>query len=111
MLILGLDFETTGLNIPTIGVTEIGMVFWDTNLRAPIKLFGAVVDPGTQAVWEPGVEKINNLTPTICSNYGMPDDKALKYVLSWYGSCDVACAHNGNSFDRPVLDAWAARYG
>ncbi len=111
MLILGLDFETTGLNIPTIGVTEIGMVVWDTELHAPIKLFGTLVDPGPSAVWEPGVEEINNLTPTICSKYGMADEKALKQVLSWYGSADVACAHNGTVFDRPVLDTWAAKYG
>ena len=111
MLILGIDMETTGLNIPTIGVTEVGMVVWDTTLRAPIKLFGTLVDPGPKAIWEPGVEKINNLTPKVCSDYGMPDDKALRYVLSWYGSADVACAHNGTVFDRPLLDEWAARYG
>jgi len=111
MQILGIDFETTGLNIPTIGVTEIGMVVWDTDLHAPIKLFGTLVDPGPSAVWEPGVEKVNNLTPALCDKHGMAEDKALKYVLSWYGSCDVACAHNGTVFDRPVLDAWAARHG
>lgn len=111
MLILGLDFETTGLNIPTIGVTEVGMVVWDTNLHAPIKLFGTLVDPGPTAIWEPGVEKINNLTPQICNQYGMAEDKALRYVLSWYGSADVACAHNGTVFDRPVLDTWAERHG
>lgn len=87
------------------------MVVWDTTLRAPIKLFGTLVDPGPQAIWEPGVEKINNLSPAICSKYGMPDDKALRYVLSWYGSSDVACAHNGTVFDRPLLDVWAERYG
>lgn len=111
MLILGLDFETTGLNIPSIGVTEIGMVLWDTGLNAPIKLFGTLVDPGTYAVWEPGVEKINNLTPEICSKFGMEDEKACKYVLSWYSSADVACAHNGGAFDRPLLETWAERYG
>ena len=111
MKILGIDFESTGLNIQTIGVTEVGMVVWDTALRAPIKLFGTLVDPGPKAIWEPGVEKINNLTPEICSAQGMADDKALRYVLSWYGSADVACAHNGTVFDRPLLETWAARYG
>jgi DNA polymerase III subunit epsilon len=111
MLILGIDFETTGLNIPTIGVTEIGMVLWDTTLRAPIKLFGTLVDPAPNSIWEPGVEKINNLSQDVCSRFGMEDEKALKYVLSWYGSADVACAHNGNNFDRPLLDVWAAKYG
>jgi DNA polymerase-3 subunit epsilon len=111
MLICGIDFETTGLNIPTIGVTEVGLVLWDTDLHAPIKLFGTLVDPGSYAVWEPGAEEVNNLTPELCDKYGMEDEKALKYVLSWYGSADVACAHNGNFFDRPLLDKWAERYG
>lgn len=110
MLILGLDFETTGLQISTIGVTEVGLVVWDTDLHAPIKLFGTLVDPGPDAIWEPGVEKINGLTPEICKEYGMSEDKALRYVLSWYGSADVACAHNGNVFDRPLLETWAARH-
>jgi DNA polymerase-3 subunit epsilon len=103
--------ETTGLNIPTIGVTEIGMVLWCTELNAPIKLFGTLVDPGSYAKWEPGAEKINGLTPEVCSKFGMEDEKALKYVLSWYGSADVACAHNGNNFDKPLFETWAARYG
>lgn len=111
MIILGIDFESTGLNIPTIGVTEVGLVLWDTVLKAPIRLFGTLVDPGSYAVWEPGVEKINNLTPKVCSDFGMEDEKALKYVLSWYGSADVACAHNGNNFDKPLLETWASRYG
>jgi len=111
MLICGIDFETTGLNIPTIGVTEVGMVLWCTELNAPIKLFGTLVDLASYAVWEPGVEKINNLTPQVCSQFGMEDERALKSVLSWYGNADIACAHNGNSFDKPLLEAWAARYG
>jgi DNA polymerase III subunit epsilon len=111
MLILGLDFETTGLDIPNIGVTEIGMVLWETSLNAPVRMIGMLVDPGSYAKWEPGVEKINNLTPAIVSKYGEADERALKYVLSWYGSADIACAHNGNNFDKPLLEKWASRYG
>jgi DNA polymerase-3 subunit epsilon len=97
MLILGIDFETTGLNIPTIGVTEIGMVLWDTEMHAPIKLFGSLVEPGSYAVWEGATE----FTMAAVDVNG----------ITWYGSADIACAHNGNFFDRPLLDAWAARYG
>jgi DNA polymerase III subunit epsilon len=111
MLILGLDFETTGLNIPTIGVTEVGMVVWDTELHAPIKLFGTLVDPGPDIIWEPGATKVNKLTPEVCAKYGMSDEKACRYTLSWYGSADVACAHNGNVFDKLILEKWAKHYG
>jgi len=111
MIILGIDFETTGLNIPTIGVTEVGMVLWDTDLAAPIRMVGMLVNPRYDAVWEPGVEKVNNLTPAICEKHGSDDEKTCKQVLSWYGSADVLCAHNGNNFDKPLLDTWATRYG
>ena len=111
MIILGIDMETTGLDIPTIGITEIGMVLWDTTLRAPVKVYGFVVDPGPGAAWSPGVEKINGLSPELCAEYGMHDERALRLVLSWYNGAEVACAHNGTVFDRPLLEAWAARHG
>jgi|SRR5271157_1016305 len=111
MLILGLDFETTGLNIPTIGVTEVGMVLWNTELKAPIKLYGTLVDPGPDVVWEPSAIAVNNLTPELCTQYGMQDEKACRQVMSWYSSADVCCAHNGNVFDRPILNKWATKYG
>lgn len=110
MLILGIDMETTGLHVATIGVTEVGLVLWDTGLRAPVKVYGFLVDPGP-VVWEEGVEKVNGLTPQVCALHGMEDERAFRMVLSWYDGADVACAHNGAAFDRLVLEAWAARLG
>ena len=111
MLLSGLDFETSGLTIGKVGVTEVGIVLWDTDLRAPIKIDGYLVDPGSDAVWEPGVEKINGLTPEICTKYGIQDDKALRQFLFWYKMADVAVAHNGSVFDRLILKHWAEKYG
>ncbi len=87
------------------------MVVWDTEQHTPIKLFGSLVDPGSDVIWEPSAMTVNNLNPEICSKFGMSDEKACKYVMSWYGSCDVACAHNGNVFDRLILIKWAEQYG
>jgi DNA polymerase-3 subunit epsilon len=87
------------------------MVVWDTVLRAPIKMVGMLVDPGPDVVWEPGALAVNNLTPELCTQYGVSDEKACRQVVSWYSSADVACAHNGNAFDRPILLRWAAKYG
>lgn len=103
--------ETTGLNIPTLGVTEIGMVAWSVELHAPIKLYGSLVDPHKECVWEPGAAAINNLTPELCSQYGMEDEKACRQLMSWYSSADVCCAHNGNAFDRLIVEKWATKYG
>jgi DNA polymerase III subunit epsilon len=113
MLILGIDFETTGLDIQNIGVTEVGMVLWDTENRTPVKMYGTLVDPGKYAIWEPDVlaGKVNDVSPEICAKFGEPDERACRSVLSWYSNADVACAHNGNVFDRLLLDKWASRYG
>lgn len=110
MILLGLDFESSGLQIGSIGITEVGMVKWDTDLCAPIQMTGYLVDPGPEVTWEPGVEKINGLTPQICDKYGMPDERAARTMLSWYQSSDIAVAHNGLEFDKPLLQWWAQKY-
>lgn len=110
-MLCGIDFETTGLKIGVVSVTEVGLVLWDTDLRSPVKLAGFLVDPGPNAVWEPGVEKINGITPELCAKYGMPDEKAIRQLLFWYQNADAAVAHNGLEFDRLVLKYWAEKYG
>jgi DNA polymerase-3 subunit epsilon len=111
MLILGIDFETTGLDPFVHSVTEIGMVLWETEIHAPIKVFGYLVDPGEQAVWDPEVLAITGITPKVCKKYGYPYERALKQVLSWYQGADMACAHNGTRFDRPFFNAWCKKFG
>src|SRR5208282_1970744 len=112
MLILGKDYETTGLDPDVHSVTEVGMVLWDTDLRAPIKIMGFLVDPGPNAVWDPVVLQINpSITPELCAKYGYQSERALKQILSWYQPADVACAHNGTRFDRLFFNAWCQRHG
>lgn len=110
MVLLGLDFETTGLKIGVVSIVEVGMVLWDTDLHAPIKVAGFLVDPGLKATWEPGVEKISGITPEMCSKYGMEEEKAVRQLLFWYQNADAAVAHNGLEFDRPMLQWWAEKY-
>ena len=48
-------------------------------------------------IWEPGALEVNNLTPEICLMIqACRMRKAARRSLRWYGSSDVACAHNGN---------------
>jgi DNA polymerase III subunit epsilon len=110
MLLLGLDFETTGLDTTKSSVVEVGMALWDTDLHAPVKLAGFLVDPGP-VVWEPGAAAKNGLSPELCAKYGMVDETALRQVLSHLKLADAVVAHNGNNFDFPLLESWAKRYG
>ena len=110
MIVCGLDFETTGIQT-TASVTEVGLVLWDTSIAAPIRVTGYLVNPGDDAIWEPGVKEINKITPSLCAEYGTESSRALKQVLLWIQQADIVCAHNGLAFDRPVLKRWAERYG
>ena len=111
MLILGIDFETTGLDPNTHSITEVGQVLWDSDLHAPVKVVGHLVNPGEQAIWDPITTAINGITKEHCEKYGQPDERALKQLLLWYQQADMACAHNGTRFDRLFFNTWCARYG
>lgn len=111
MLIIGGDFETSGLSVEKNAITEVGMVLWDTDLRAPVKVMGYLVNPWAGCEWDPITSQINGITPELCAKYGYEDERALKQFLLWYQMADMACAHNGRRFDRLFFNAWCARYG
>jgi hypothetical protein len=71
MILCGLDFETTGLQIGKVGITEVGLVRWDTELGAPIQMTGFLVDPPKDAIWEPGVEKLTTSPPPSATNMAL----------------------------------------
>jgi DNA polymerase-3 subunit epsilon len=110
MLILGKDYETTGLDPTVNSITEVGLVLWETDLHAPVKVMGFLVDPGPDAVWDKCIGDMTGITPELCAKYGYPSERALKQVLSWYQMADVACAHNGAKFDRPFFNNWCKRH-
>lgn len=99
-----------GLEIGKVGVTEVGLCKWDTDFNAPVQMVGYLVNPGPEAVWEPGVENLNGLTPEICSKFGVSDEDALMRLLPWFQEADAIVGHNGLKFDRPLLEHWAGKY-
>jgi len=109
VLILGLDFETTGGDPAIHRITEVGMVQWDTDLRQPIKVMGYLVNPGA-AVWETEIVERFPKMPELASKYGIDDLKAAKQFFLWYQAADTVCAHNGIKFDKGFMQAWADRH-
>lgn len=111
MVILGIDFETSGQNPDVHSVVECGMVLWETDLRMPLRVWSHFVYT-PNAIWEPGASDSNGgITQEYCRLYGKDSLYVLKTLLSWYGQADVACAHNGAAFDRLMFNAWCDRYG
>jgi DNA polymerase III alpha subunit (gram-positive type) len=110
MLILGLDFETTGGDPKIHRITEVGMATWDTDLRQPIKIMGYPVNPGPDAIWEVEVLEKFPQAPELSVKYGVDDLRGAKQFFLWYQAAEIVCAHNGIKFDKGFTQAWADRH-
>lgn len=110
MLLLGLDFESSGIDPEVHSVTEVGAVLWDTDLHAPTRSIGYLVDPGPDTSWQEDCAKLTGLTADLCAKSGYPSEKGLKQLLLWYNMVDAVIAHNGNHFDRRLFDRWCAKH-
>lgn len=118
MRLLGLDFETTGLDTGNDRITEIGMVLWDGEKHRPLLQSSIFVyDPGIEERLTPEtvlmMERVCGLTPQILKEFGVPAPLALSIVASM---CEIhkpeyIVAHNGENYDRPLLMAELARHG
>ncbi len=110
MVVLGLDFETSGRDPLIHSVTEVGAVMWDTDTQAPVRLMSYLVYT-PDAVWEDGASECSGVTQDLCEAYGKDSESVLKMLISWYAQVDAVCAHNGNEFDRLFWNAWCDRLG
>lgn len=108
MILLGLDFETDGLDVQKSRVTEVGLCLWDSGIHAPVNLNGFLVKTGLPLDQE--VVALNGITEDMLERWGIPDNVALAEVLSWAARADVIVAHNGHEFDSPILASWCSRH-
>jgi len=107
MILLSLDFESTGLDFEKDRVIEIGAVLYSTGQKKCLDNFGCLIK--TDAPITPEITAITNIHPSAVDRFGY-DEKDTFYVLEYMiDSCDTIVAHNGNRFDRRMYLAWANR--
>lgn len=109
MILLGLDFETTGLDPKTDRIIEVGAVLWDTERQTPLKMISEVINPGVELSSE--ITIITGLSTEDLKEYGHP--KPFSVFMDLYRlltQCDFAIAHNA-PFDKSFLDAEFDRQG
>jgi len=115
MLILGLDFETTfGDVVDTTKalVIETGLVLWDTDAKIPVFFTGRIAwDEAREARYDHRITDLTGLSLEHLRTYGLKPRVVLQEVCDLMKEAKYVVAHNGNGFDRPVLEAEAARHG
>ena len=105
--ILGLDFETTGLDLVEDRVTEVGMVLYEIETKQPIQISGFLVKTLKPITEE--ITKLTGITRLMLDSFGVEEPKALKAVEQFVRKADFVMAHNGGEFDKPLLQNWVAR--
>jgi len=104
MRLLFLDLETTGLDFDDDYITEIGYVIKDTEISKPLLTVGEMLKvPGEvpQIITE-----ITGITKEILNEFGEDPKEILEMFLSAVEryKIDYIVAHNGNGFDKPMLE-------
>lgn len=116
MRLLGLDFETTGLDTSKDRIVEIGAALWDVEAKRPLTTLGVFCHEPTSEISKESLEmmdRICGITLPVLQEFGTP----VKGNLAWLdGFCskhkvDYIVAHNGENYDKPLLMAELARHG
>jgi DNA polymerase-3 subunit epsilon len=112
MRLLGLDFETTGLDTSKDRITEMGAVVWDVDTKRPLTTLGFFLHDETYPPLSEEIIKITGLTDEILKEFGTPPAANLKWLDSYCKThkIDYIVAHNGENYDRPLLYAELGRH-
>ena len=112
MRILGLDFETTGVDTATCRITEMGIVLWEVEDKRPLVTVGTFFhDEGIEV--SPEITELTGIKQWMLQEFGTP----AKGNLEWLeGFCkkhraEYIVAHNGKNYDKPLLYAELTRHG
>jgi DNA polymerase-3 subunit epsilon len=113
MLILGLDFETSGTDASNDRVWEVGLALWDVEKKRAVRQTDFLVHPDrwpSDEVWAE-LTPIHGIWKYMLEKYGKPDAWSLSEVDEYIMEAEAVVAHNGTEFDQLVHEAWEKRYG
>lgn len=100
MLIVGLDFETTGLDVKADRVIEVGAVLWCTERKAPLRLFSEMINPGIEL--SPEITALTGISTQDLERFGQQAYSVFLRLTEFLGQGEAVLAHNGKRFDFPL---------
>lgn len=112
MLVCGLDFETTGLDLKNDRITEVGAVLWDTDRNVPVRLMSQLIYEEGYPELTPEIIELTGIHPQDLTGFASSPKTALVELLgSFFNHAEAIVAHNGLLFDKPMLEEEAKRQG
>lgn len=111
MLVLGLDLETTGLDVNSVRIIEVGAVLWDTEQNKPVKIYSELLHNEDYPILSEEIVRITGITQADLEKFGTPPVDGLGEVCSMFHDADYIVAHNGNGYDRPIFERECKTFG
>lgn len=109
MILLSLDFETTGLDKQNDEVIELGAVLYSTNQHKCLDSQGTLIKTSRPITSE--ITNITGIHPKAVERFGYDSEVMLDILLDMIGNAEHIIGYNVRRFDREVLYAWANRFG
>jgi len=101
MHLLGIDLETTGVDLSSSDIIEIGYMVWDTNLSCPIT-FGSYLIKSDYPIPEE-IKKLTGIKDDYLNKFGISLKQAIISISDLAQKCDFLVGHNAVEFDRKHL--------
>lgn len=113
-LILGIDFETSGLDPLKDRPIELGSVLWDWDTKMPLMLLSELIDPsmdmGGFTVTEE-ITGITGITSEMLTSYGQYEKDVYNRLKMMAQFADYFMGHFCNDFDALFLSEMRKRQG
>lgn len=113
MKFVGIDFETTGLDLKTIRVVEIGAVVYDETMSHVVNTFGCLVfDPSYDyKQMSPEALATHGIDVATLERFGLHPREAFNILRNLIAGSVACVAHNGTNYDKPLLAIEMERNG
>lgn len=107
MILLSVDFETTGLNFEKDRIIEIGAVLYSTGQKKCLESLGCLVQTDVPITEE--ITGITNIFPKAVERFGYDQHSAFDSLQRMTEDCDAFVGHNVLRFDSNMYKSWASR--
>lgn len=107
MILLSLDFETTGLDVVNDRVIEFGAVLYSTNQHKCLDNQGTLVKTDKQIT--PEITRITGIHPAAVERFGYESGSVFDMIRDMMFESDAIIGYNVRRFDEHVMRNWAVR--
>lgn len=98
MILLSIDFETTGLDRVKDRITEVGAVLWTTTCNRPLEIASFFVK--SDVVVPKEVTDLTGIHPAMIKRFGYDEKSSIENILTLAEYADAYIGQNVLSFDR-----------